>query len=91
MLVSVNVGHVAPCGTFTVVEPLVAVPVSVTVPVYVPVSQVSENAYAPGAPDAGAPVTVLPIVTAIWLRVSGLTIVPEAVPPAAIAVALGWV
>jgi len=44
LLVSVNAEHVAPSGTFTVVEPVVAVPLKVTVPVYVPVSQVSENA-----------------------------------------------
>ena len=53
-----------------------------TVPLYVAVgvAQVTEKLYVPGAPVAGAPVTFLVIVNDAGFAVSGLVIVPVAVP-----------
>ena len=76
---------VLPAGMLiAVLVPVVAVPVSVTLPVYVAVGllQAIVKLYVPGAPVAGAPVTVLVIVTATLFLVSGLVTPTLGVLPA---------
>ena len=62
--------------------PVVAVPLNVTLPVYVAVGvwHATVKLYVPGAPVAGAPVTVFVTVSVAGFAVSGLVMVPLAVP-----------
>ena len=77
----------------TVVEPVVAFAATFTVPVYVAFGfeHATLNGNAIALVTAGPPVTFLFTVNTPALALSGLTIVPLAAPPAAIAVALGCV
>ena len=89
---SVIAHPVLPAGRLiAALVPEVVVPVSVTLPVYVAVGllQAIVKLYVPGAPVAGAPVTVLVIVTATLFLVSGLVMVPVIEPPGGSAVAAG--
>ena len=84
---------VEPAGMLTVVEPVVAFAATLTVPVYIAVGvrHATLNGNAIALVVAGPPVTFFVTVNVPGLALSGLVMEPEAVPPAAIAVALGWV
>jgi len=90
---SVIVQLVEPAGMLTVVEPVVAFAATFTVPGYVAVGveQATLNGNAIALVTAGPPVMFFVTVSPPGLALSGLTIVPLAVPPAAIAVAEGCV
>ena len=79
------VQFVLPAGMLiAALVPVVAVPLNVTLPVYVAVGvwHATVKLYVPGAPVAGALVTVFVTVSVPVLGVSGLVIVPVAVPVA---------
>jgi len=90
---SVIVQLVEPAGMLTVVEPVVAFAATFTVPGYVAVGveQATLNGNAIALVTAGPPVMFFVTVNTPGFALNGLTIVPLAVPPAAIAVALGCV